>query len=135
MKGLKISFTDAGADIQLNQSTEKHGLKVQNALVNLGTSAGSDRTFPTRGTRIAKVALSAGFRDLVTAQHELNFATSDTLFFERENEPETEEWSLEVINATPSLLSGRFVQANLSFQHLDGKVTGTSSPIAALEPL
>jgi len=134
MRGLAIIFTENGAQLDTAKFVRQHGLKVQNALVNLGTGIGTDRVHPSRGTELAKKALSSGFRDIVESQHELNFATSASLFFERANEPMTEKWSLAEIRAEPATLVGRFMTANMSFEHVDQTVTGTPlTPVVSLE--
>jgi hypothetical protein len=86
MEGIKINFFNGEIYIEPTEKVSGFDATVQNALVNIGTRVGTDRTYPTKGTSILKSAVEGKIVGLNVANHETQAASIDTLFFSREYE-------------------------------------------------
>lgn len=121
-KSLTLRF-DAGGEMTLITDQQVSGMEavVQNAMVNLLTDAGTDSLFPARGTELFRTALSGGVFNFRSASHACNFAAVDTLFFSREYEVADAGDKLAEIVVEPSYLSVNRMEAQLSFESVDGR--------------
>jgi|JI8StandDraft_1071087.scaffolds.fasta_scaffold385024_2 hypothetical protein len=90
MEGIKINFLNGEIHIEPTEKVTGFDATVQNALVNIGTRQGTDRTYPTKGTTILKSATEGKIVGLNVANHEAQIAALDTLFFSREYETSTD---------------------------------------------
>jgi len=127
MKGLKLIFGPSGVEIDPLASVSGVEAKIQGALVNIGTSRGSDSVWPDRGTELLKNAVLNGVPGVVQAQHLANFAAVDTLFFQRQQEERTDLDSPEVLKLTPASLDAGRMDLDLYFKSLGGAEYGLSS--------
>lgn len=130
MKGLKLEFTQSGINILTSEMVEGVWANIQGALVNVGTSRGSDKTFVDRGTRLFELAVRNGIPSPNEAQHQSNFAAVDTLFFQREQESQTDADSPGVLRLTPAGLGAQRLELDLFYQTTDGREFGlTETPL------
>jgi hypothetical protein len=90
MEGIKINFFNGEIYIEPTEKVSGFDATIQNALVNIGTRVGTDRTYPTKGTAILKSAVEGKIVGLNVANHETQAAAIDTLFFSREYETSTD---------------------------------------------
>jgi hypothetical protein len=90
MEGIKINFLNGEIYIETTEKVDGFDATIQNALVNIGTRAGTDRIYPTKGTTILKSAVEGKIVGLNVANHETQAAAIDTLFFSREYETSTD---------------------------------------------
>jgi hypothetical protein len=86
MEGIKINFLNGDIFISPDEKVTGFDATIQNALVNIGTRKGTDRTYPSKGTSILKRAVEGKIVGLNVANHESQIAAIDTLFFSREYE-------------------------------------------------
>ncbi len=119
----EIEFIEDGT-IRINPagSAEGFALVVQNALVNLISDQGDDTLFPDRGTNLLKGGLSGSIVDRVSAEHQAAFASSDTLFFSREQENADSPDKL--VDVRLAVQKHTFLQLDLAatFISIDGRV-------------
>lgn len=82
MRDIRVQFDgESGTRILLNESVEGKMLMQQKYLINTGTSKGTDKIFPQRGTDLMAGAIGGSIIDSVAAEHLGNFAALDTLYF------------------------------------------------------
>jgi len=109
MKSLKITFNESGAIIELDQTVEALGAEVQNGLVNVATSMGSDKIYPDRGTNLLAEATKGAIIDINSARHSANFAALNTTLFIRNTLP-----------ASMTNSNDRIIRMKLSTTEFDG---------------
>lgn len=125
MRGLQLDFTAPGGCVVLTDSqVEGLGSTVQNAMVNLGTERGTDKTLPARGTDLLRTAVSSGLPSPNLARHIANFAAVDTLFFSRATDRVTDGDSLQDVTLFPDTLSAQRVVFAARFRSVDGREVG-----------
>lgn len=133
MTGLKLDFTPEGINILTSEMVEGVWANIQGALVNVGTGRGSDKTFVDRGTQLFELAVRNGIPSPNEAQHQANFAAVDTLFFQREQERQTDADSPEALRLTPASLGAQRLELDLFYQTTDGRTFGlTETPLTNL---
>lgn len=121
-KSLTLRF-DAGGEMTLIPDQQVTGMEavVQNVMVNLLTDSGSDVLFEDRGTDLFRTALNGGIFNFRSASHACNFAAVDALFFSREYEMADPDDKLTDIVVEPSYLSVNGMEAQLSFEAVNGR--------------
>lgn len=125
MKGLMVNLlSPGGCVVETQKYVQGLGSTVQNAMVNLGTERGTDRTLGEKGTDLLRTAVSSGLPSRNLAQHIANFAAVDTLFFSRATDRVTDEDSLESLTLTPDTLSAQRVVFSAHFRSTDGREVG-----------
>lgn len=124
MNGLKVEFTDTGMRLIPDQSISGIMTTAQNALVNIGTSKGSDWAYPNKGTDLLRSSVRDGIPTQTTARHYANFAAVDTLFFLRDSEAKTTDESLEQVTLTPDRLDHNLAVFDVFLQFLNGQELG-----------
>lgn len=87
MKDLKISFNGDASTIKLNETVDDKNLYEQKVLINLVTARGSDRVFPSRGTKLLADSIYGRVYSKTGAAHVGNFAALDTIYFIRSTDP------------------------------------------------
>lgn len=87
MKGLRIILDGADSTISFNEIVEDKNLYAQKALVNMVTENGSDKIFPTRGTKMLAESINGKVYSRTGIVHIGNFAALDTLYFIRSTDP------------------------------------------------
>ena len=126
-KGLKVDFTENGGSLKTGESVSGDHTSIQNALMNIGTVAGTDKAFPAKGTDLFTTALKRGLPSLADARHAANFAAVDTLFFVRANEEATNDNSIKVLNISPGPLSLEKAEFDAYIETVGGKIYGNLS--------
>lgn len=86
MEGIKVNFLNGEIYMDPNEKVIGFDATVQNALVNIGTRQGTDRTYSGKGTNVLKSAAEGKIVGMNVANHESQLAAIDTLFFSREFE-------------------------------------------------
>jgi len=118
VKSLRIDFLEAGAVLNLEEEIEGFEAVNQDALVNIGTRTGSDKTNPERGSSLEQNALQTSVVvSLRAATHVANIGASETELYIIENEDNVEDRGL----ATFDLQT-----LKLSFQKLELTAVATS---------
>lgn len=124
MNSLKINFGRGGAEMKFDETVAEFDATIQAALVNIATDRGSATAHPARGTNLLREAVSGRLVGEQAAQHAVNFAAIDTLFFVRENEPIDSGEKLTEIVTEPVQLSVGAMRLRLQFRGGNGTVKG-----------
>jgi len=127
MTGFLIDFSSGKkAELHLGRRVSGYDMSIQNALVLLGTSKGSDKAFPTKGTGLFSAATRGLLIDGQAAIHQAQFAAIDVLFFSREFEPATALEKIQEIRLTPSTINNDSIYLQAQFTSTLGDVRGTT---------
>jgi hypothetical protein len=126
VSGLALSFDKEGIRLLLDKSVSGLPAQVQAALLNVACARGSDPVYADRGTELMERAARDGVWSPARAQHLVNFAAVDTLFFLREVEPRTLPSSLQDVGLTPGFLGVKTLELDLYCESLDGQSLGLS---------
>jgi hypothetical protein len=94
---------------------------VQRALLNLMVTKGSDPIFPLRGTDLLTRALGGTLLNLRAAEHAGNFASSDTLFFGRQNDLTDSSVKMAAIQLSVASLSLNLLDLEAAFLSISGE--------------
>lgn len=132
MKGLKLDFSDEGIRLVPFKVVSGKSSISQNALLNIAQTAGSDKAYPDKGTRMLMVAARNGLPTPNRAQHEANFAAVDTLFFSRASDPEDTPDSLAMCRLALSAFELQRITLDAQFVFIDGVVEGEITPIVTV---
>jgi len=127
MTGLKINFKGK-CEIVPHEKVDEFPAMVQNALVCLVTSVGSDKAFPEKGTRLLKQGLQGALINLATATSAAQFAAIDTLFFVNVHETEPDR-RLANVALRPVVFSLGTLELNSLFDSSLGESLGVSSQV------
>jgi hypothetical protein len=129
MNGLKIDFSSAGGPkLDLASSIEGAYTSVQNALVNIATSQGSDSIFEDRGTNLLAQALQGRLVNLQAAQVASNFAAVDTTYFLATTETsQIPAERIQRIGLAPVVFNTNSLQLDAIFDMEDGTVIGVEA--------
>jgi hypothetical protein len=102
MKGIRIDFDkEEGPSFNFEEPIEDFSALIQNALVNVGTSKGSDLGYPDKGTSLLKEAVSGFLTSDIAIVNQSKFAAIDTLFFSRQNSSDNFEEFIEEVELIP----------------------------------
>lgn len=130
MRGLRLTFSQEGP-ISLNGDavTDLECIQ-QNALVNIGTSKGSDAIFPDKGTDLFKAAVGGVIYDIQSAQHAANFAALDTVTFLRDHEYASQSQStLETLQLNLRVIEVGRLQFQASMVFSNGVTSATQTSL------
>ncbi len=94
---------------------------VQRSLVNCLITEGSDKIFPRRGVDLFVRAVGGSLLNSRAAQHAGNYASSDTLFFGRENDLIDAPFKLEFMQLIVNSLTIDLLELNASFVSVGGE--------------
>ncbi|MEG1542955.1 MAG: hypothetical protein RR382_00325 [Tannerellaceae bacterium] len=83
IRDIKINFNGKDSFLLLNDDVCDKDAYTQKCLVNLVTSAGTDKLYDERGTDLLRTAASGAIINKASANHECNAASINTLFFVR----------------------------------------------------
>jgi hypothetical protein len=124
MEGIKVNFLNGEIYIEPNERITEFDATVQNALVNIGTRQGTDRTYPGKGTNVLKSAVEGKIVGLNVANHESQIAAVDTLFFSREFETSTDlNIRLGKVFMDPLSYDGAKLRINSAFTNFTDTIT------------
>jgi len=130
MKGIKINFLETGAVIDFEKEVNGFEAVNQDALVNLGTQKGSDKSDKARGSSLEALTLkSSAIVSLQTAQHAVNIASAETSSYNYETDDYTETDKLLNIELKPTVLSLEGLKINAITLSETGKVIGTNATL------
>lgn len=125
MKGLKIDLSSPeGPRLDPYTVVDGFDATVQNAMLLVGTSQGSNRIFPDQGTNLLKRSISGVMIDNKAAEHECNFAATDVLFFGRPFDSADESVRLQLVKLSPLSLAGQRLTVQAQFTATDSTVVG-----------
>jgi hypothetical protein len=130
MKSLAISFGPTGASLDFDRSVSEFSATIQAALVNIGTNRGSDDAYPQRGTTLLRDAVSGRLVSEQAAQHAVNFAAVDTLFFVRAHEPVDGGEKISEIVTEPIIQDVTSLKLRLQFRGDKGSIVGIINDLA-----
>lgn len=119
MKDLKIIFNGDASTIDLNDTVEDKNLYEQKVLINLVTANGTDKVFPTRGTRLLADSIYGRVYSKTGAVHVGNFAALDTIYFIRSTDPkdlQNEPYTINDVNVYTISYNNQENVLNLSVQ-------------------
>lgn len=124
MEGIKVNFLNGEIYIEPSEKITEFDATVQNALVNIGTRQGTDRTYPGKGTNVLKSAVEGKIVGLNVANHESQLAAIDTLFFSREFETSTDlNIRLGKVFMDPLSYDGAKLRINSAFTNFTDTIT------------
>lgn len=124
MNGIRLSFGEAGPVFDFRTPVREFYSTVQNALVNVGTSLGSDKVFVERGTDLKLDGAQGRMATKVWANHSANFAALRTLSFVQQNDQETNSWKLQSFTLRCEKLVLDTVTLNVQAVSAGGQVVG-----------
>lgn len=119
MKDLKIIFDGDASTIELNALVEDKNLYEQKVLVNMVTENGSDKIFPSRGTKMLADSINGKVYNRTGTVHIGNFAALDTIYFIRSTDPADiaeENYTLRDINVDGISYNSKDHALNMSVQ-------------------
>ena len=124
MEGLKINFIKDNISIATESKISDFDATVQNALVNIGTRAGTDRIYTDKGTSILDRAVEGKIVGFNAANHESQLASIDTLFFSREYETsDSDAIKLGNVVMAPLTYDGNKLTIEAAFTNLSNSLT------------
>ncbi len=124
MKSLRVNFKDNGELEITDEVIEDLACLRQNAMINIATNQGTDRTYPTKGTRLLASSTQGVIFDSLSAQHVANFAALSTLTFMRNSEyPEEIERTIETVQLELRQIFPGRISFQASFRYSDGVET------------
>ena len=125
MKGLSIDFKKTGATLAVASSVTGFATVAQNGMVNIATSRGSDKVYPSRGTALYAQGVLGDLTTYKSAYHASNFAALDTLLFALDSnyEDDTDE-RLKSVKLLPVTYTGTTMRAQATFIGVDGTRIG-----------
>jgi hypothetical protein len=130
VKALAINFGANGASLDFEHSVSDFSATIQAALVNMGTNRGSDDAYPQRGTMLLRDAVSGRLVSEQVAQHAVNFAAVDTLFFVRAHEPVDSGEKITEIVTEPLIQDVTSLRLRLQFRGDQGSIVGIINDLA-----
>jgi biotin carboxylase len=119
MRDIKIIFDGDASTIDLNSLVEDKNLYEQKVLVNMVTENGSDKIFPSRGTKMLADSINGKVYSRTGTVHIGNFAALDTIYFIRSTDPEDiaeENYTLRDINVDGISYNSKDHALNMSVQ-------------------
>lgn len=127
MNGMKIEF-NGKCRILPGEKVDGFQALVQNALVCLATTVGTDKAFPEKGTKLVKQGLQGALVNLATANQASQFASIDVLYFINEHDDDPAR-SLSNIQLSPVLFNLGRLELNSVFTSSLGETLGTAALI------
>lgn len=125
MEGIKIVFEEAGARLDFTAPVTGFDTTVQCVLVNIGTTTGTDKIYPERGTRLLVAGLVGKLFSRNQAVRESNFAAAQAkIFVEQSTPPEVEE-RIRRVRIAPVVLTRARMETNVVIETTTGKLVGT----------
>ena len=130
MKGLKLTFTDAGLIEFTAEAVEGLACVRQNAMVVIGTSKGSDAIYPDKGTDLLRSSVRGVAHDVQSAQHVANFAALDVSTFVREHEyPSMAAHTIETLQLELREIAIGYLKFQAVFRFTNGETITTQQNI------
>ena len=124
MRGTKIKFDASGPTFDWSIYLVDFDTTVQNALVNVGTTLGSDPLYPDRGTSLMQDAAQGRMVNKSWANHSANFAALATLAFIRRTDVPANLQLLNDFQMASDKLSGQQVELQIYALASDGTTAG-----------
>lgn len=125
MEGLSIEFIKSGAVLDVASKVENFGTIVQNGMVNIGTVAGSDPLYATRGTQLYSAGILGALIAFNSAYHASNFAALDTTFFLKSSDYEEVNYErVKLVEMRPVTYTGTQLNINVRFEGEAGTIVG-----------
>lgn len=115
--------------IHLDETISEFDCTIQNCLVNLGTTKGSDTVFLEKGTKLFARALAGVMINQQEADHTCNFAALDTLFFTNEYDPNIGQERLQDFRLQPQSFNNFRLKAQVQIKTSTGRVIGISTSL------
>lgn len=127
MRALRINFEASGPVFDFSSPLVDFDTTVQNALVTLGTDAGSDPIFPDRGTALLLSATSGMMVNQVYANHAGNFAALDVLAFIQETELQANPYKMQNFTLVSTSLTNDNVIFTAQATGVNGEIRGITA--------
>ena len=125
MEGLAIEFESTGAVLDVSTKVSNFSTIVQNGLVNIGTIAGSDPLYLSRGTQLYNSGVVGALTTYNDAYHAANFAALDTSFFlKRSDYADANYERVRLVEMQPVSYNGSRMQINVRFEGENGTIVG-----------
>jgi hypothetical protein len=129
MTGLRVDFGPDGISFRPDTVVSGKQAEVQNALINIATIAGTDVTYPEKGTHLLKTLARTGAPTPMRAQHIATFAAVDTLFFCRGADREDTGDSLEEVELFLEYFQLQHIELSAKLKFVDKTEIGVHFPI------
>lgn len=129
MRGLRINFGPNGPVFDFSSPQVDFDTTTQNALVNLGTQAGSDLIFPDRGTTLQMDAAAGRMVNQSWANQTCNFAALAVLNFSQRTELQSNPFKLQDFKLTSISLSGPSAVLNVNSICVTGEQIGQTTTL------
>lgn len=129
MYGVRLQFTSRGAAFDFSRPVKDFACTVQDAMVNLGTEAGSDPLFPDRGTYLLLDGVQGRMVNLQWANHAANFAATRTVTFLKSNDNPNNDFSLKKLKLSAAVFNVVQLELQLEATDENGNVIGVINNI------
>lgn len=126
MKGIYLKFEEGGAVFDFTTHIKDRGCTVQNCMVIIATSQGSDKTYPDKGTNLMIAGARGALINRQAAIHHSNFAALDTISFHRRY-GNASGGELSKIRLQPALFNGSQLELDCAFEFADGTSIGVTT--------
>ena len=131
MIGLRIDFDGTNPVIDDENSQSAAKASMQNNIVNFLTIPGSDKTYASRGTELARPgSMVLGF-DTTEMQHECNFAALDLQQLNERVEQDASSYR-EKLDVQPLYCKVASLQRGVVYLYLTDTKIDTTFPVSAL---
>lgn len=123
MYDIEIRFNEDFIDFYFDRIIEGSLAMAQEVLINTTTKAGEDRFFPDRGTSLFKDIAQSGIVNLNAAANSANFASTDTVLFIQETNPDDPDLVSSYI-LQPLSIENRKLRLNALIETIKGDRVG-----------
>lgn len=113
----------------LSSTVNDFDTTVQNAIVNLGTTLGSDTLYPDKGTNLLIDAAQGLMINLQWANNSANFAALKTMVFSQSNEMPGDPYGLQTLSLTASTFNINNLSLAVVAVCTDGTTVGANANI------
>ena len=129
MQGIQIVFGQYGQPVFETQGTvADFDCTVQNALVCLGTNAGTNTIYPDQGTSLLQTATSGALINTAIAQHACNLAANQVLLFSQQNNGDAQDRIVQ-FKVQVSARQGQQLWADVQAISQNGVISGITTSL------
>lgn len=126
MKSLKLIYSGGLATFDLVTPLTGVECDIQNAMVNVLTTAGTDSVYPAKGTNLLRDATRGALVDMNACNHISNFAAASTLRFGRSVDYADNPEKLTSFTLLPISRVNQSLVLNSNFKTSTGNIYGST---------
>ena len=130
MIAVALQFSNGGSAppvFDFTTTVQGFATTVQNTMVCMGTSLGSDQIFTDRGTTILADANQGGLTDVNSANQSASFAANDALIFTQLNDDPNNPYRLTSLALNTVSMAGQVLNLSVTAQDANGDSIGVAA--------